>query len=256
MQSQATKLSMSLNQKAKIQKTGLLILNYIVMILLAAFFLFPFWVMAVASFKPEKQIFDDLQSVIFAFIPRDITLDNYVYIFNRIPFLTYLKNTLVIILTTIFSGLIINSMIAFSLARLKWKGKKLVVGAILALTIVPLETIVVPLLMVSNNLPWFNGATSWLDSIHVQIIPFICDAFSIFLFYQSFIQIPKDFDEAATLDGANPFIVYYRIIVPLARSTFVAVAIIQLIFLWSAYLWPLMVTRTEAFRPLTLGVTY
>lgn len=256
MRSHVPDLSMSLNQKARFKKKAFLALDYFVMLLLAAFFLFPFWVMAVGSLKPEKIIFDDLKSVLWAFIPRDFTLANYIYIFNRIQFLTYFKNTIVIVIATILSGLVVNSMIAFALARLRWQGKKLIIGAVLALTIVPLETIVVPLLMVTNKLPWFNGATSWLDSLHVQIIPFICDAFSIFLFYQSFIQIPKDYDEAAIMDGANPFVIYSRIIVPLARSTFVAVAIIQLIFLWSAYLWPLMVTRTEAFRPLTLGITY
>jgi multiple sugar transport system permease protein len=246
----------SKNKTTKIQKKILIALNYSVMSLLAAFFLFPFWVMAVASFKPEKQIFIDLKSVIWAFIPRDFSLDNYFYIFTRIPFSIYLKNTLIIIIFTIVLGLIVNSMIAYSLSRLRWKGKNVILGSILAMTIVPLETIVVPLMMVSNNLPWFDGSTSWLDSLHVQIIPFICDAFSIYLFYQSFIQIPKDFDEAASMDGANPFVIYFRIIMPLARSTFVAVAIIQLIFLWSAYLWPLMVTRTDAYRPLTLGITY
>lgn len=256
MDIQTAKLSLIINRKARFRKLFFLILNYLVMIFIAAFFLFPFWVMVVASLKPEKQIFDDLKSVIWAFIPRNITIENYAYIFDRIPFLTYLKNTIVIIISTIFSGLIVNSMIAFALARLRWGGKKWIIGAVLALTIVPLETIVVPLLLVTNHLPWFQGATSWLDSIHVQIIPFICDAFSIYLFYQSFIQIPKDFDEAATMDGANPFVIYSKILIPLARSTFISVAIIQLIFLWSSYLWPLMVTRTEAFRPLTLGVTY
>jgi multiple sugar transport system permease protein len=226
------------------------------MILLAAFFLFPFWVMVVASLKPEKMIFDDLKSVIWAFWPRNFTIDNYFYIFQRISFMTYLKNTIVIILTTIVSGLIVNSMIAYALARLRWNGKKFVLAGILALTIVPLETIVVPLLLVVNKLPWFSGADSWMDSLHVQIIPFICDVFSIYLFYQAFIQIPNDYDESATIDGANPFIIFTQIIMPLARATFVSVAIIQLIFLWSSYLWPLMVTRSEAFRPLTLGITY
>lgn len=252
----AKKQSQDINQRARVKKNVQLFLNYLLMLALAAFYLFPFWVMAVASLKPEKIIFDDLKLVFLAFIPRNFTLDNYIYIFERISFLTYFKNTLVIILTTIFIGLIVNSMIAYSLARLRWKGKKWIIAIILALTIVPLESIVVPLLIVVNKLPWFGGATSWLDSLHVQVIPFICDVFSIYLFYQSFIQIPKDFDESATIDGANPFIIYTQIIIPLARSTFVSVAIIQLIFLWSAYLWPLMVTRTEAFRPLTLGITY
>ena len=249
-------LMKDINKAARVKKILFLILDYAVMLLLAAFFLFPFWVMATASLKPEKQIFDDLKSILWAFIPRNISLDNYLYIFNRIPFMTYLKNSLVIVGLTIISGLFINSMIAYALARLRWKSKKLIIAAIIAITIVPLETIAVPLLVVTNQLPWFNGATSWLDSLHVQIIPFICDAFSIYLFYQCFIRIPKDFDEAAIIDGANPFKIFIKVIVPLSKSTFATVAIIQLIFLWSAYLWPLMATQTEPFRPLTIGVTY
>jgi ABC-type glycerol-3-phosphate transport system permease component len=128
MDSQTAKLSLIINRKARFHKIFLLILNYFVMILIAAFFLFPFWVMVVASLKPEKQIFDDLKSVTWAFIPRNITIENYAYIFDRIPFLTYLKNTIVIILSTIFSGLIVNSMIAFALARLRWGGKKWIIG--------------------------------------------------------------------------------------------------------------------------------
>jgi multiple sugar transport system permease protein len=248
--------SKDINRAARIKKTIWLILDYLVLLLMASFFLFPFWVMVVSSFKPEKALFDDLKSILWAFLLRNFTLDNYLYVFNRVPFLTYLKNTLVIVILTIFLGLFFNSMIAYSLARLRWKGKKLIIGSIIALIIVPFETIAIPLLVIVNKLPWFNGSMSWLDSLHVQIIPFMADAFTIFLFYQAFIQIPKEFNEAAIIDGANPWDIYNRIIVPLARSTFVAVAIIQLIFLWSAYLWPLMATRTEPYRPLTLGVTY
>ena len=248
--------SKDINRAARIKKTIWLILDYLILLLLASFFIFPFWVMAVSSFKPEKVLFDDLKSILWALLPRNFTVGNYLYIFERVPFLTYLKNTLVVVILTIFLGLFFNSMIAYSLARLRWKGKKLIIGSIIALIIIPLETIAIPLLVIVNNLPWLGGYTSWLDSLHVQIIPFIADAFSIFLFYQAFIQIPKDFDEAAIIDGAKPWTIYSRIIIPLARSTFVAVAIIQLIFLWSAYLWPLMATRTEAYRPLTLGVTY
>jgi multiple sugar transport system permease protein len=126
---------------------------------------------------------------------------------------------------------------------------------IIALIIVPLETVVVPLLVIVNELPWFDGSTTWLNSLHAQIIPFIADAFSIFLFYQFFIGIPKDFDEAAYIDGASPFGVYRRIIMPLSRPVVATVAILQALVMWGSYLWPLMVTRTEDVRPLTVGIT-
>ena len=231
------------------------ILDYGCMVALAIFFLFPIVFMIVSSFKPEKVIFDDLKTVVWAFIPRQITVDNYRYVFDRVPFERYMANSVFIVAATVLSGLIVNSMIAFALARLHWKGKPIILSIIIALIIVPLETVVVPLLVLVNELPWFDGTTTWLNTMRAQIIPFVADAFSIFLFYQFFIGLPKDFDEAAYIDGASPFGVYRRIIMPLSRPIIATVAILQALALWSSYLWPLMVTRTEEVRPLTVGIT-
>lgn len=239
----------------RLQRITRLTFNYGCMAILAIFFLFPIVFMIVSSFKPEKVIFDDLKTVIGAFLPNQSTVENYLYIFNRVPFGRYMFNSVAVVGLTVIAGLIINSMIAFALARLQWRGRSVVLGVIIALIIVPLETVVVPLLVIVNELPWFDGSTTWLNSLHAQIIPFIADAFSIFLFYQFFIGIPKDFDEAAYIDGASPFGVYRRIIMPLSRPVVATVAILQSLVMWSSYLWPLMVTRTEDVRPLTVGIT-
>ncbi len=244
-----------LKSQRRVRWSVTLAIDYGIMIGLAIFFLFPIVFMIVSSFKPEKAIFDDLKTIMWAFIPRDVTLENYISVFRRVPFGRFMFNSTFIVLTTVTAGLIINSMIAFALARLRWKGKTVVLSAIIALSIVPLDAIVVPLLVLVNEFPWLDGSIGWLDTLHVQIIPFVADAFSIFLFYQFFIGIPRDFDEAAYIDGASPFAVYRRIIVPLSRPVFATVAILQALFLWSSYLWPLMATRGEASRPLTVGIT-
>ncbi len=241
--------------RRQVRRSVTLAIDYGIMIGLAMFFLFPIVFMVVSSFKPEKVIFDDLKTIIWAFIPREITLENYTSVFRRVPFGRFMFNSTFIVLATVSAGLVVNSMIAFALARLRWKGKAIVLSAIIALSIVPLDAIVVPLLVLVNEFPWLDGSIGWLDSLHVQIIPFIADAFSIFLFYQFFIGIPRDFDEAAYIDGGSPFAVYRRIIVPLSRPVFATVAILQALFLWSSYLWPLMATRGEASRPLTVGIT-
>ncbi len=241
--------------RRRVRRSVTLAIDYGIMIGLAVFFLFPIVFMVVSSFKPEKVIFDDLKTITWAFIPHEITLENYTSVFRRVPFGQFMFNSTFIVLATVSAGLVVNSMIAFALARLRWKGKTLVISAIIALSIVPLDAIVVPLLVLVNEFPWLDGSIGWLDSLHVQIIPFIADAFSIFLFYQFFIGIPRDFDEAAYIDGGSPFAVYRRIIVPLSRPVFATVAILQALFLWSSYLWPLMVTRGEAARPLTVGIT-
>lgn len=248
-------MNQRLQRRQKRHRSISLATNYGCMILLAIFFLFPIVFMLVSSLKPEKVIFDDLKTIIWAFLPHETTLDNYTYVFNRVPFGRYLANSTFIVVATVFSGLIVNSLIAFSLARLRWKGKTAVLTLIIALHIVPLETVVVPLLVLINELPWIDGSISWLNTLRAQIIPFIADAFSIFLFYQFFIGLPKDFDEAAYIDGASPLDVYRKIILPLSRPVFATVAILQSLLLWSSYLWPLMITHDESARPLTVGIT-
>lgn len=241
--------------RRRLRRLLILVIDYGIMIGLAIFFLFPIVFMVVSSFKPEKLIFDDLKTIAWAFIPREVTLENFTSVFRRVPFGRFMFNSTFIVLATVSAGLLVNSMIAFALARLRWKGKKVVLALVIALSIVPLDAIVVPLLVLVNEFPWIDGSIGWLDTLHVQIIPFVADAFSIFLFYQFFIGIPRDFDEAATIDGGSPFAVYRRIIVPLSRPVFATVAILQALFLWSSYLWPLMATRGEASRPLTVGIT-
>jgi multiple sugar transport system permease protein len=114
----------------------------------------------------------------------------------------------------------------------------------------------VPLLLLVNKLPWFNGATTWVNSYQVQIIPFIADAFSIFLFYQIFMDIPKHIEEAAFVDGASRMRIYWQLIVPLSRPVFITVAIWQFLVHIGDFLWPLMVTRGDAFRPLMVGMRF
>ncbi len=241
--------------RRRVRRHLILVIDYSIMIGLAMFFLFPIVFMVVSSFKPEKVIFDDLKTITWAFIPHEVTFENFTSVFRRVPFGRFMFNSTFIVLATVSAGLVVNSMIAFALARLRWKGKTVVLSLVIALSIVPLDAIVVPLLVLVNEFPWIDGSIGWLDTLHVQIIPFIADAFSIFLFYQFFIGIPRDFDEAATIDGGSPFAVYRRIVVPLSRPVFATVAILQALFLWSSYLWPLLATRGEASRPLTVGIT-
>jgi multiple sugar transport system permease protein len=100
-------------------------------------------------------------------------------------------------------GLVVNSLIAYALARIPFPGRKLLVVGIVALILIPFESVAVPLLLLVNQFPWFDGSTTWIDSYQVQILPFIADAFSIFLFYQFFMDIPKAIEEAARIDGAS-----------------------------------------------------
>jgi multiple sugar transport system permease protein len=225
-----------------------LFLIFAVMIILALFFLFPTVFMVVSSLKQnELQLIQDM-SGIKGFVPYgDIGFGNYVDVFQNMPFELFFFNSVFILVTTIGAGLFVNSMFAFALARLRFRGRALMVNIVIALIIVPIESVVIPMLLMVNKF-------GWIDSYHVQIVPFIAFAFSVFLFYQFFIGVPKDFDEAAIIDGAGYFRVYSMVIVPLARPVFASVAILQGIQHWGRFLWPLMVTRLETYRPLPVAM--
>ena len=229
--------------------------KYLIMIMLAVFFLFPIVFMIISSFKEnELQVISDMSSL-NAFLPvGEIGLQNYKDVFTSLEFGQLMFNSVLIMLVMVLCGLFVNSLIAYALARLRFKGKGLLLGIIIALIIIPFEAVAIPLLVLVNKLPWFGGATSWLDSYHVQIIPFIADAFSIFLFYQFFINIPKDLEEAALIDGASLFDIFWKIILPLSKPIFATVAILQALASWNRFMWPLMVTRGPGVRPLTVGI--
>jgi multiple sugar transport system permease protein len=124
---------------------------------------------------------------------------------------------------------------------------------------VPFEVMALPLLWEVNLLPYFDGSSfsqGWLDTYAVQIVPFIANAFSIYLFYQYFDSIPRELDEAATVDGAGWFRIYRSIVMPLAGPAIATVAILTFLPAWNQYLWPLMVTQSESIRPAMVGIDY
>lgn len=235
------------------------ILGVALRILLSLVFGLPLIFMIVSSFKPDLQIFADLGTW-KAFLPvGEISLDNYLGVFDRVPFATFLMNSVFISVATVVLGLVVNSMAAFALARLHFGGRKIILGVILATLIVPFETMALPLLWWVNQLPWLdaNGLSQgWLDTYEVQFVPFIANAFSIYLFYQYFDSIPKELDEAARVDGAGWFRIYRSVIMPLSGPAVATVAILTFLPAWNQYLWPLMVVQSEELRPVMVGIDY
>ncbi|MEO1056045.1 MAG: carbohydrate ABC transporter permease, partial [Actinomycetota bacterium] len=144
------------------------VLLYVLMIALAVFFVFPVVAMVVLSLQPdETQILADQQSI-WAFIPRTFSLQNYRDVFDRDGVARSLFNSVLITTLTVGFGLIVNSMCAFSLARLQWPGRRILLALIVALMIVPFQSVSVPLLLIVNRL-------NWLDTYHVQIVPFVAN---------------------------------------------------------------------------------
>jgi multiple sugar transport system permease protein len=232
-------------------------------VLLLLVFAFPIVFMFVSSFKPDAQIFADLTSW-RAFAPvGDISLDNYRGVFDRVPAGRMLMNSVGISTITVVLGIFINSLAAFALSRMQWRGQRVILTGIIATLIVPFETFALPLVWWVNKLPWLEMqgfrlvlTDGWLDTYQVQVLPFVANAFSIFLFHQYFSSIPKELDEAARVDGASWFGIYRRIIMPLSGPAVATVAILTFLPAWNSYLWPLMVVQSEEYRPVMVGIQY
>jgi multiple sugar transport system permease protein len=221
-------------------------LSYTLLIGLALIFLIPVGVMVFGSFKLDALVLME-SGTLRGYFPSEISWTNYRDVFERVPLLRYLFNSAFITTTIVMAGLLANSLAGYAFARLQWQGRDKMLMLVIALMIIPLEAIAVPLFYEVTILGWRN-------TYLVQIIPFIANAFSIYLFYTFFLSLPKELEEAARIDGAGPWRIFFSVVVPNAKPVFATVAILTFLTQWGSFLWPLMVTHSEAVRPLPLGI--
>ncbi len=129
---------------------------------------------------------------------------------------------------------------------MQWRGKKVLFLLVIVLTIIPFEAVALPLYFM------FSGQR---DTILIQAIPFIANAFSIFLFYTFFLDVPGEIEEAARLDGAGPFRTFFQVVVPITKPAFATVAILTFLAQWGSYLWPVLMVSDPTVRPLPLAIS-
>jgi multiple sugar transport system permease protein len=220
--------------------------TYLLLILLALVFVAPVLFMVVGSLKPDHRVLVEAGGL-QAFLPAGGSLQNYADVFARVRFGRYLFNSFVITALIVAAGLIVNGMAGYAFARLRWPGRDVLFALVLAVMIVPLEAIAVPL---------FYQVTlfGWRDTYLVQILPFVANAFSVYLFHSFFVGLPRELEEAAYIDGAGVTGAFFRVVVPNSRPVFATVAILTFLMQWGAFLWPLMVTTSEDVRPLPLAI--
>ena len=231
---------------------------YAVNAVLVLCFLMPLVFLFVSAFKgDELQLLKDMGSLA-AFVPQgELSMQNFRDVLVRTSFGLALFNSLLTVSITVVLGVLVNSMLAYALARFKFRGRQTLLAVVIALIIIPFEAIAVPLLLLVNELPWFGAEglqRGWLDSYQVQVLPFIAHAFSVYLFYQFFIALPKDLEEAALMDGAGRFRIYWSIVLPLCKPVIATVAVLQFLSRWGDLLWPVMAVRGEEFATLPLAM--
>jgi len=233
--------------------------RYAVLVLIAVIFVFPLVFMLMSSFKPDQQLLQDASNL-RAFLPvGDISLQNYTDAFQRAPVATFVFNSVFVTGVTVILSLLLCSAAGFAFVFVNWKGRGVLLSLLLATLIVPFETIAIPLLLLASKLPWIglDGLTwGWLNSYRVQIVPFIADGLTVFLFVQYFKDLPGELIEAARVEGASWFQIYRRIVMPLSGPILATAAILKFLVMYNQYLWPLMVTQEEGYRPVMVGLQY
>ena len=142
---------------------------------------------------------------------------------------------------------ICNSAFGYALAKFNFKGKNLILSVVLALLVLPLESILLSLFYIVNRF-------GWIDSYLALIIPFIVKCFDVYLFRQFFLDVPDDLIEAAQMDGANPFTTFIKVIIPISKPVFATVFILDYVAYWSDFMWPLLVITDADKRTVQLGI--
>lgn len=217
---------------------------HILLIPAAIVFLLPFLWMLSTSLKPDSQLY----SYPPIWIPNPLEWANYPKSVAYVPFFTYLKNTLIISISSMVGVVVSSSLAAYSLARIRWPGRQILFLMTIATLMLPFQVTLIPVFLVFKNL-------GWVGDFRPLILPqFFGYAYYIFLLRQFFTSIPMELSEAARIDGANEWRIFWSVILPLAKPALATVAVFQFIRSWTDYLNPLIYLNDQNLYTLQLGL--
>ncbi len=250
-------------RRASARRPGRLVVGallYALLILLALITVLPFLWAVGGSLRPHQAIFASVLPLslrTFLPTPEQFTLAAYIHIFTQDGFGLFMVNSLFVSTATVALGLLVNSMAGFGFARFQFAGRDFLFGLVLLTFMVPFEIIVLPLYLVIRDL-------NWQDTYLALIVPAIADAFSIFLIRQFIRELPADLVDAARVDGASWWGIFWRIMLPLIKPALITAGLLQFIRQWDAFFWPLVavssreltVTQVALNRYITEFVTF
>ncbi|NLI07346.1 MAG: carbohydrate ABC transporter permease [Thermotogaceae bacterium] len=236
-----------MNKKSKKLICGLV--RYLVLIGVSLFTLMPLiWTFS-TSITPDSGI------VTYKIIPKSVTLDNYQAAWDyprlfdeNVTLGTMFLNSILVAGAVTLASLLFDSMAGYALARKQFFGKTLLFWAALSTLMIPFYVIVIPLYLIILRMGLINSYTS-------MIIPFMSSGFGVFMFRQTFFSIPLELEEAARMDGAKDFYIYWKVMLPLVKPTIATMAIMKVLWSWNMFIWPLLVIQDYSKMPINLGLT-
>ena len=219
------------------------LLLHMVLLTVGIIFLLPFAWSISTSLKPMQDLFRVTPNL----IPSEVRWQNYGDVLNTVPFLRFYANTIIVTVARVVGQVFLASLAAFAFSRLRFPGRDVLFFILLAGLMVPDQVLIIPRYALMRQ--W-----GWLDSYQGLIVPLLFSAFGTFLLRQYFLSIPADYQEAATIEGANPFQIYWQIYLPLARPALVAFAFLVIQWSWNEFLWALIITSRTEMQVLSVGI--
>ena len=222
---------------------GVKFFTYAFLVLMAVIVLFPFYWMIISSLKSLEEYRFNVPT----FFPRQILFSNYAEAFTTASLGRLFYNTMIVGVVSTILSLIITVLSAFAFARLEFKGRDAMFGALLATMMIPGELFTITNYSTVTQLGWMNTYT-------VLIVPFLVSVFYIYLLRQNFMQIPNELYLAAKVDGCGDLKYLWKVMIPLAMPTLISITILKMMGAWNSYVWPRLVANDEAHRLITNGL--
>ena len=214
------------------------------LLIASVFFLVPFIWMVSTSLKPVTQIFTYPPE----FIPNPFQWSNYIEATEYIPFFSYLSNTTIITVLSTIGVVLSCPLVAYSFAKLEWKGRNTMFIVTIAVMMIPMQVTMIPLFLLFNKIGWVG------TPLPLIVPAFFGVPFSIFLMRQFFMGLPNTLRDAAKIDGASEFRIYWQIMLPLAKPAVLAVGLFQFMNVWTDFIGPLLYLTNESQYTLSLGL--
>ena len=230
-------------ERQRVGKILVKIGTYLFLSVIALFVLFPFYWMVISSLKT----LEEYKKTVPTFWPQTVMWGNYVRAFDTANLGRLFMNTAYVGIVSTILSLIITVLSAFAFARLEFKGKNALFGALLATMMIPGELFTITNYQTVN---YFG----WMQSYTVLIVPFLVSVFYIYLLRQNFLQIPNELYLAAKVDGCGDLKYLWKVMIPLALPTLISITILKMMGAWNSYVWPNLVADEEAYHLITNGL--
>ena len=206
------------------------VISHVLLVIVAIVFVAPLVYAVATSLKPQNEVF----TVPPTLVGSELRFENYVDAFRFAPFGRYFFNSFLVAIIGTAVFVIASSLSGFAFARLRFRGRELLFVLFLGTLMVPQEVLIVPMY-------WLMQILGWVDSYQALILPFAFTAFGTFLLRQFFLTVPAELVDSARVDGAGPFNIFFRIMLPLSRPALSVLAMFTFIAYWGSFLWPLIV---------------